>query len=359
MNKYLLAAIPHGARLTINFILFAILLMATPINAAEIVEFVTPTKNSSPSDLAFDKQGNLWFTEVHGNKIAKLTPSRTKPGTSNGIVEYELPTPNSKPWYLLISKSGDIWFSAWGANIIGKINSQTGKITEFPIPTPKSEPHKLVEHSDGSIWFTEFETNKIGQLNPATGKIQEFKINPGHPHGIALKDGKVWYTQAGKFWKKKFFNKLASLDPQTGQIKEIAIQPKNSVPHAMRLSADGNIWFAQFFGKKLSRLDFSSGNSPAIITYSLGKDGGTPHDFMFDESHNAIWYADNHGDRIGRLDLTKAQPGTSNGVETFNIPTPGAQAGAVALDAEGNVWFAEMGMYFRGKYQSKIGKLTP
>ncbi len=352
-------AFPLLSKLTLRLTFLLFLLTPTIINAAEIVEFITPTKNSSPADLVFDKEGNLWFAELHGNKIGKLTPSKVKPGTSEGIVEYELPTPNSKPWYLLISRDGYIWFSAWGANAIGRLNPKSGAVKEFPIPTPKSEPHKLVEDSKGFIWFTEFEANKIGRLNPATGKIREFAVNPGHPHGIALKKGIVWYTQAGKFWKKQFFNKIASLDPKTGQIKEITIPPKNSVPHALRKSPKGDIWFAQFFAKKLSRLEFPASGAPAIISYSLGKDGGTPHDFLVDERRKAIWYADNHGDKIGRLDLTKAQPGTSNGVETFKIPTPGAHTGEVAIDKDGNVWFTEMGMFFRGKYQNKIGKLIP
>jgi len=31
----------------------------------------------------------------------------------------------------------------------------------------------------------------------------------------------------------------------------------------------------------------------------------------------------------------------------------------LALDKEGNVWFTEMGMYFRKRYQNKIGVLVP
>ena len=32
---------------------------------------------------------------------------------------------------------------------------------------------------------------------------------------------------------------------------------------------------------------------------------------------------------------------------------------ALVLDKEGNVWFTEIGMYFRGRHQNKIGKLVP
>jgi streptogramin lyase len=64
-------------------------------------------------------------------------------------------------------------------------------------------------------------------------------------------------------------------------------------------------------------------------------------------------------DSIGRLDLTKAEPGTSKGIQLFSLPTKGAHPSNLVLDKEGNVWFTEMGMYFRKSYQNKIGVLVP
>ena len=99
-----------------GFFLLAVL-SAGPVGAAEILEYLTPSPDSSPSDLAFDAQGNLWFTEINGNKIGKLVPSETEPGTSKGIQEYELPNPNSKPNYLIVSKDGQVWYSEMAGRI--------------------------------------------------------------------------------------------------------------------------------------------------------------------------------------------------------------------------------------------------
>ncbi len=32
---------------------------------------------------------------------------------------------------------------------------------------------------------------------------------------------------------------------------------------------------------------------------------------------------------------------------------------SIVLDSEGNVWFTEMGLFFRKQYTNKVGRLTP
>jgi len=101
-----------------------------------ILEYPTPTPDSSPADLAFDSQGNLWFTELNANRIGKLVPSQGKPLTQQGFTEYELPHPNSKPHYLTVARNGLVWFTEMGGNRIGSLDPKTGIIKEYEIPSP-------------------------------------------------------------------------------------------------------------------------------------------------------------------------------------------------------------------------------
>ena len=333
--------------------------VASPTLAETITEYLTPTSESSPAGLDFDSKGNLWFAEVNGNKIGKLTPSKVKPGTSDGIVEYELPHANSKPQYLMVSRDDIVWFSEMGGNRIGRLDPATGIIREYDIPTPNSEPHHLFESRDRKIWFTEFEANKIGRLDPIMGEIKEFPVNEGHPHDLVVDDEYVWYTQGGKFWAQVFANKIGYLELETGKVGEIMIPPKKSVPHGMFLASDGTIWFTQFFAGKISRLDFSEDFPPKVVDYQIpGKRAGA-HDLVVDYNKRWVWFVANHKDSIGRLNLNEAEPASSKGVQLFPVPTKGAHPSNLVLDKEGNVWFTEMGMYFRGRYQNKIGKLVP
>ena len=346
-------------KLTSAILLAAFFLAGSWVQAATILEYVTPTPDSSPAGLAFDAQGNLWFTEINANKIGKLDPSRANAGTSEGIVEFDLPNPNSQPNDIIVARNGMVWFSEMGGNRIGRLDPSTGKIKEYAIPTPKSEPHNLVEGPEGGIWFVEFESNKIARLDPGKGNIEEFAVNAGHPHDLVIRDGRIWYSQGGKFWARIFFNKMGSLDMKTRKVEEIVVPPKKSVPHAVALASDGTLWFSQLFANKISKLEFSENSPPRIVEYLVpGKRKG-PHDLAVDAKRNSIWFTLNRADSIGRLDLSRAKPGTDQGMEEFKIPTDGSHPNSLTLDSEGNVWFTEMGHYFMGKYHSKIGKLIP
>ena len=321
-----------------------------------VLEYHTPTPDSSPADLVFDSKGNLWFTELNANRIGKLDPAKAKSLTSEGITEYELPHPNSRPHYITIAKNGMIWFTE-GANRIGSLAPETGVIKEYDIPSSHSEPHQIAEGPDGSIWFLELQTNKIGQLNPITGKITEFPIGPGNPHALALIGNKVWYTQGGMPLVNIFFNKLGCFNTKTGEIMEITVPPEKSVPHGLTVSSNGTLWFTEMLASKLAKLELSDGKFQ-VVEYFLEK-GRSPHDLYVDEKQGYAWFTASNPDAIGRLDLSKAKPGTHKGVRYYKLPDPDSHPTQIALDKNGNIWFTEMGRYFQGKYNNKIGLLVP
>ena len=80
---------------------------------------------------------------------------------------------------------------------------------------------------------------------------------------------------------------------------------------------------------------------------------------MVDDKRGRVWFTMNRADSIGFLDLSSAEPGTDKGFEEFKLATPKSHPHELAIDSEGNIWFTEMGLYFRGMYQNKIGKLVP
>jgi|ETNmetMinimDraft_35_1059890.scaffolds.fasta_scaffold25651_2 streptogramin lyase len=43
----------------------------------------------------------------------------------------------------------------------------------------------------------------------------------------------------------------------------------------------------------------------------------------------------------------------------YLTPTSNSSPADLAFDDESNVWFAEMGHYFKGRFRSKTGKLVP
>lgn len=335
---------------------------AVTAQAITIEEYPTPTPDSSPTDLHFDSQGNLWFTMINANKLGRLVPALAKPGRSEGITEYPIPTSNSQPHYLAVDAQDRIWFSELRGNKIGLLDPRTGALTEYPIPTPSSEPHHLAFDAKGDLWFLEFGANKVGRLDPATGAIREYSISApdGHPHDLAIDaKGRLWITMGGLFFAGKPTNRLGMLDPGTEKIVEFRIPPDDSVPHGITVGSGEDLWLTLFFKGKIVRVTAGPSGITRLTEYLVPSEKGQPHDLALDQSRNLIWFTNHRGTSIGRLDLSKAEPGTAKGMEEFPVPCDRCNPNSIVLDRDGQVWFTEMGMFFRGRFANKIGKLIP
>ena len=125
----------HFSRLPAAVAFVCGLFWTTFVQAVTIVEYLTPTPNSSPADLTFDGEGHLWFTEINTNKIGRLDPSTAKPGISEEIVEYDLPQKNSKPNYIIVVRDGVVWFTEMGHYFRGRFQSKIGKTSSLMLST--------------------------------------------------------------------------------------------------------------------------------------------------------------------------------------------------------------------------------
>lgn len=109
--------------------------------------------SSKPSGITVGPDGNLWFTELHGNKIGRITPSGT-------ITEYPLPTPGRHPSNIVAGPDGYLWFTEAGGSKIGRID-RGGTIVEFDL---SASSHGITVGPDLAIWFTEQEANRLGRI---------------------------------------------------------------------------------------------------------------------------------------------------------------------------------------------------
>ena len=123
------------------------------ISSGNVTEFYILTANSEPRDITASPDGNLWFTEVNGNKIGRISPS-------GDIAEFGGLTANSGPTSITAGPDGNLWFTEHAGNKIGRI-SPSGEVTEFDV-TAYSCPIGITAGPDGNLWFTE--SDKIGRL---------------------------------------------------------------------------------------------------------------------------------------------------------------------------------------------------
>jgi streptogramin lyase len=159
-------------------------------SAAAITEFPLPAPSfCSPCPIFFagaitaGPDGNLWFTDLLGTRIGRITPDGV-------ITEFSLPTAGETS-AITAGPDGNVWFV--GGNRIGRI-TPAGVLTEFPIPTLARGPNQITAAPDGNLWFTETQAAKIGRITPA-GAIIEFPVpttDSGPSSITAGPDGNVW-----------------------------------------------------------------------------------------------------------------------------------------------------------------------
>jgi len=92
----------------------------------------SPPKTSLPFSVTPGPDGELWFTEAHGNKIGRISTGRT-------ITEFPIPTTDSKPVWIVAGPDDALWFTENGGDKIGRIVTD-GTISSFRSPNPATNP---------------------------------------------------------------------------------------------------------------------------------------------------------------------------------------------------------------------------
>jgi virginiamycin B lyase len=194
--------------------------------------FPVPTANADPWHLTLGPDGNLWFTELKGNKIGKIT-------TKGEITEFSVPSKESGPYSIVTGSDGALWFTEYNRHHIGRITTK-GEITEFPIPKHGEDgpggPRGICLGADGAVWFTEWAANKIGRMT-TKGEVTEFDMPTPRsgPVGIAAgPDGNIWFCENKG-------GKIGRITPE-GKITEYPV-PEGSEPMSIIAGPDGNMWF--------------------------------------------------------------------------------------------------------------------
>jgi prepilin-type processing-associated H-X9-DG protein len=199
--------------------------------AGEITEFLIPTADSHPHGIVTGPDGNLWFTEHTGGKIGRIT-------TDGVITEFTIPSADSMPHSIAAGSDGNLWFTERGANKVGRITT-AGVITEFPIPTAGSQPVGITVGSDGNLWFGEADAENVGRVT-LNGEITEFPLPSGNAAGEMTTgaDGNVWFTDG---------HVIGRMTP-SGVFTAFPTDDANSVPNYIAKGPDGNVWYSDMGG---------------------------------------------------------------------------------------------------------------
>ena len=212
----------------------------------------------------------VWIAFANGY-IGRIDPVNPQAGATWSFTYWKLPTGASPLSIIFVPTYGGVFYTDPGRNSVGFLNPYpSATLVEWPayVGSPRdSDPYGIAVDKDGNIWFTEAGSpdgrSRIGKLNPMANVLTEYRIptDNAEPRGILVDNmdemGRVRPGMVGKVWIALHrANKIARFDPEGNTFVEFA-RPVSGAPHglAMDLTGSPKIWFSDEGGARIGRID--------------------------------------------------------------------------------------------------------
>jgi virginiamycin B lyase len=217
-----------------------------------------------------------------------------------------------------------------------------------PRPSPPAaiiSPYAIAAGA-GAIWFSEYSAPVIGRLAP-DGTVKVVQLGRrGFPERLTVtRDGSVWFTDARA-------NRIGRLRLGARQADYYTVPTPESGPAGITVGPDGTIWFTEHAADKVAMFvppgaGRSASGSHAFKEFALPHGGG-PAGIVV--AGGSVWFAENSGNRIGRLTLG-ADAGKPK-IREYALPILNSQPNSITAGADGSVYFTELS-------DNRIGRVTP
>ena len=221
-------------------------------------------------------------------------------------------------------------------------------VKEYQLPD-RSNAFAIVSDNSGNIWVALRNRSSIAKLDPKTGAFQEFKIpNSSGPLQIW---SIVLDSHGGLLFSDATDNMIRKFDTSTLKFSEYVIPTANTEPWGIATDPKGDVWYGGFNSGKLGKLEISKareGTSDGFVEYKSPTNISRPSYLLFDSS-GTLWMMESGPAKLARFDVVS---------EKFTeIPLPRTGNAStnpigMALDSQGMIWYTQ----FR---TSNIGMFNP
>lgn len=209
----------------------------------------------------------LWFTGKTMNVVGKIMPD------GHTVKTFPLATAEAFPIYIAAGPDGNMWFTELTGNNIGRVTAD-GVITEFPIPTKGSRPIAIVPDPSGqpAMWFSEEAGNRVARID-MSGTITEFQVPKSQENvilaGLAFDgEGNLWVQQyvdqnnpspAGPDHVIKIGKSILTAKPGDKlTVTTYEVPTQKAVMHRIIQGPDKNMWFTELKSDRVGRVDDKS-----------------------------------------------------------------------------------------------------
>lgn len=280
------------------------------------MKFFTLSGATWPEYLTSGPDGDIWFTELYADQIARLAPDGTV--TNFPLAQYRVDAEG-----ITEGPDGNIWFSEPGAEGIGRM-TPSGVVKSFAL-AGSPDPRGVTIGPDGNLWFAEYDAGGVGRVDIKTGKVSEFSTGDGNSSVwdvVVGPDGDIWFSDAG-------LNVIGRFNPKTLKFEaSIKVPGYYPVPWGMLRASDGSIWFTER----------SEGKIATVIDGKVRAFGANSHapypDALAQGPGGIIWVTDQLGGTIARFN-----PKTREFLPAITLPS-GDQPTGIVAGAHGNIWAA-------------------
>jgi virginiamycin B lyase len=307
-------------------LLLAVLLIAVLAGAAvyllpirwsrvQFVEYAMAEPHDMPIAIAAAPDGSIWFTIDGAAAIGRLRDGQVERLPKSGK--------SVEPLGMAAAPDGAAWYADIAAGGVARM-APSGEVSSFPLDTPMVRLGRLAVAPDGAAWFAEATGYSITRLKDGELTRHVPDSLRGGPYGVAVAaDGTVWATLQGA-------NQLLRIAPD-GAIEAFDVPRPAAVPTDVAVAPDGAVWFLQFRGNRIGRLEDGKFAEFEVAEDNAGLSG------LAVAQDGAVWFGMLRAGSLGRL--------RDGEVEVYRLPRERARPYSLAIDRDGNVWYADITGY--------------
>lgn len=216
-----------------------------------IQQWPIPDSGAGPKGITTGPDQQIWLVESTSDIIDQFNILTDTFGVRAGTV-----THNSHPEFITAGSDGNLWFTEFTGLKIAKITT-AGVVTEYSAPHLSGDifgPFGIGLGADGKVYFGNLEDDSVTAVTP-TDATKLYGLGAGHQQGPAGitpgPDGNVYVADANAQ------DLIARIDPTTGTVTDFAVPTAGADPWGIAQGPDGNVWFAEASTGKVGMLQLS------------------------------------------------------------------------------------------------------